>query len=207
MSRCSTPRRANETYAAGLLEYFRLEHLYETKQFQSLSRDRLIRLKRARRLFNSPDTQSLFDSGKRMAIVRSPKGSRIAELTVSDFCGLSNLLAWSTTMTFSTALTGAESLLAPPRRSTTCLHQGFDRRFHRSFTRSIRPKPRIINTLRNRVASLWALRGVVGWAGATPVIGRLRRPDLNSSPEGSARVAPAHPTTHYSVGQASLLAS
>ncbi len=51
---------ANETYAAGLLEYFRLEHLYETRQFQSLSRDRLIRLKRARRLFNGPDTESLF---------------------------------------------------------------------------------------------------------------------------------------------------
>jgi len=56
---------ANQPYAAGLLEYFRLEHLYETKQFQSLSRDRLIRLKNARRFFNGPDTQSLFELWKK----------------------------------------------------------------------------------------------------------------------------------------------
>ncbi len=56
---------AQETYAAGMLEYFRLEHLYETGQFQSLTRDRLIRLKRARRVFDGPDTESLFTLWKK----------------------------------------------------------------------------------------------------------------------------------------------
>ncbi|MEJ2083842.1 MAG: hypothetical protein P8Y94_17190, partial [Acidobacteriota bacterium] len=56
---------AHETYCAGILEYFRLEQLYETGQFHALTRDKLIRLKRARRLFSGPDTESLFRLWKR----------------------------------------------------------------------------------------------------------------------------------------------
>ncbi len=56
---------AGDDYIVGLLEYFRLEHLYETGQFQSLTRDGLIRLKKARRSFRDHDTECLFNLWKR----------------------------------------------------------------------------------------------------------------------------------------------
>jgi hypothetical protein len=56
---------AGDNYIVGLVEYFRLEHLYETGQFQSLTREDLIRLKKARRTFCDRDTESLFRLWKR----------------------------------------------------------------------------------------------------------------------------------------------
>ena len=98
-------------------------------------------------------------------------------------------------MTSSRRSAGGEWPSGGPNRSKTRLQQGFDADFDLDFDLQTGLTQRIFNTFRKRVAPAWALRGVAGWAGATPVIGRLGRPDLFSSPEGSARVAPAHPTT------------
>ena len=186
---------AHETYAAGILEYFRLEHLYETGQFQSLTRDRLIRLKRARRLFNGPDTESLFtlwkkDGDRAVSERIQDRGAFRFPISV-DFRTFLLEHNYDFLETFSQAL---NRRLKGQDGSKTRLHQGFDADVDRGFRPADRVNPRDFQHVpETRRARLGAPRGR-GVGGSDPGhwASRAPRPFLLPRRFGQGRSRPPH---------------
>jgi hypothetical protein len=68
---------SSDSHTAELLEYFRLERLYQERRFQTLTKAKLIHLKRARRRFADPESAALLELWKR-------EGDRVVIARIRD---------------------------------------------------------------------------------------------------------------------------